>query len=64
MRLKLTTAEATYLIDSLDIWIEGYQDIGDEEIPTDIMVDLLERRQAAQDIRDRIHKGLKRGRRF
>ena len=64
MRLKLTQAEATYLIDALDIWIEGYQDIGDEEIPTDIMVDLLERRQAAQDIRDRIHKGLKRGRRF
>jgi hypothetical protein len=64
MRLKLTTAEATYLIDALDIWIEGYQDIGEEEIPTEVMVDLLDRRQAAEDIRNRIHKGLKRGRKF
>ncbi len=55
MRLRLSRGEADYLMHQLDMWIEGYKDI-DEEMPTDVVVELLGNREMAEAIRGRIWK--------
>ncbi len=59
MRIKLSDNEATYLKDQLDMWIEGYADI-DDDMPSEVVLELLANREMAQRIRERIWR---RGRR-
>ena len=60
MRIKLSEDEATYLKDQLDMWIEGYADIDDDNMPTEVILELLHNRETAEKIRERIWR---RGRR-
>ena len=55
IRLRLSRDEADYLMLQLDMWIEGYKDI-DDEMPTDVIIELLQNREMAEGIRDRIWK--------
>ena len=55
MRIRFSREEAIYLKDQLDMWIEGYKDI-DGEMPSDVVVQLLEHREIAEVIRERLWK--------
>jgi len=59
MRVKLTPEEAVYLKDQLDTWIEGYSDI-DDEMPRDVVLELLHNREMAEKIRERVWRKIRR----
>ncbi len=58
MKIRLSREEATYLKDQLDMWIEGYSDIS-QDMPSDVVVELLRNREMAEVIRDRIWRRTK-----
>ncbi len=60
MWIRLTSKQAEYLKDQLDMWIEGYKDVitDDDEfedpIPTEVVEEMLRNRETAERIRNKV----------
>ena len=57
MWIRLTSKQAEYLKDQLDMWIEGYKDVitdDDDPIPTEVVAEMLRNRETAERIRNKV----------